>query len=206
MKHCSFKVLIIISMAIFFSIAIATADDRVTVTGSATAEKHADGTITTRKPTSSETKSIDSLRNNLKEIDRKYPSPQIPTNPNLLKVSSVDDSGTISLENGQRVLIEGVKCSTQGITYLRKLLTGESDRVVYIPSSSTNRNTIRAYIWHASLSLMNAPELKKYKMGTAYSPLNETVLTSGWCIPEKSANNAYNDRYEALSKIAPNRY
>ncbi len=201
-----FTILSLVTLGVFFCITTATAEDRVTVSGSATVEQHADGTIAARKPTSSETKSLDALRDYLKEIDRRYPGPQIPTNPNLLIVSSVDDTGTISLENGQRILIEGVKCSTQGIIYLRKHLTGESDRIVYDSSSSNNQDTLRAYIWHASLSLMSDPELKKYKMGPAYSSLNETVLTSGWCIPDKSASNAYNDRYDALSKIAPNRY
>jgi hypothetical protein len=52
---------------------------------------------------------------------------------------------------------------------------------------------------------MDDPELKKYKIGPAYSPLNEVALTSGWGSPERSSNNAYNDRYEALSKITPTR-
>ena len=149
-----FKILNLITLGIFFCITIATANDRVAVSGSATAEKQPDGTITTRKPTSSEINNLDALRNNLKEIDHEYPGPQIPTNPTLLRVSSVDDSGAISLEDGQRILIEGVKCSTQGITYLRKLLTGESDRVAFVSSSAKNKNSIRAYTWHASLSLI----------------------------------------------------
>jgi len=84
---------------------------------------------------------------------------------------------------------------------LRKVLIGEYDRVAYIPSSSM-QNTIRAYIWHVDLSFMADPELKKFGIGPAYSPLNEFALTSDWCVAERSSSNAYNDRYEALSKIA----
>ena len=168
----------------------------------ATAEKHADGTITTRKPTSSEANSLDALRNHLKEIDRKYPGPQIPKNAQLFRVTSVDNSGNITLENGQRIRLEGMKCSPETPDYLRRLLMGDMDRVVYIISSKSNEVPAAAYIWHASLSLMNDPEMKKYITSPSYSPLNEGALTSGWCTQEKSSSNAYNERYEALSKIA----
>ena len=204
MRTCKF--LNILMMAVFFSMSIAFAEEKVTVSGSATAEKHPDGTVTTRKPTSSEINSLDDFRNKLKEIDRKYPGPEIPKTATLLKVTSVDDSGVISFENGQRIRMEGVnKCSPEVKIYLQKVLIGESDRAVYILSSSYNQIPAPAYVWHASLSMVNDPELKKYDLGPSYTALNETVLINGWCSPERSSSNAYNDRYAALSKIRTNR-
>jgi len=205
MKYYLLKILSLIITVTSFCIAIATADDRVTVSGSATAEKHADGTITSRNPTSSEANSLDALRSHLKEIDRKYPGPQIPKNAQLFRVTSVDKSGNITLENGQQIRLEGMKCSPETPDYLRRLLTGDMDRITYVLSSTSKDNPAGAYIWHASLSMMNDPEMKKYITSPSYSPLNEGALTSGWCTPERSSSNAYNDRYEELSKIAPNR-
>lgn len=194
-----------ITVVIFFTISLAVADERVTVSGSAVAERHADGTITSRKPTSSEIIALEVSRNNLKEIDCKYPGPEIPKNAKLFQVISIDNKGTITLENGQRIRLEGMKCSPETPDYLRRLLMGDMDRVVYILSSSQKDDPAAAYIWYASLSLMNDPEMKEFITGPSYSVLNEAALTSGWCTPERSSSNAYNDRYEALSKIAPNR-
>jgi hypothetical protein len=197
-----YMIIIMLFASIFIGSGVVVADNRATVSGSATAEIGSDGAVTTRDTTKEEITSLDKLRRNLNEIDQKYPGPQIPVNTKLLRVTAVDNSGNISLENGQQILLEGVRCPPQGITYLRRELIGESNRIVYTPSSSASQKPVRAYIWHANLSLMDDPELKKFKFGPAYSPLNEVVLTSDWCAPEKTSSNAYNDRYEALSKIA----
>lgn len=158
------------------------------VTGSSVAEMGAGGAIASRKPDKSEINSVEFLRNSLNVIDRKYPGPQMPANAKKLKVLSVDSSGNILLENRRKILIEGVKCTPQGITYLQKFLTGDTDRIVYIPSSSNNQSPVRAYIWHF--------------FSDGYNQLNEGALTSGWCVPDKSATHTYRDRYEALSRIA----
>jgi hypothetical protein len=199
------KVIISVSVVILCSASIVSATDKAQVSGSATAERNSDGTITSRPATAAEIADLQRFGKRLKEIDRKYPGPQIPKNAKLLRVTSVDNNGNITLENGQRIRLEGMKCSPETPDYLRKLLMGDMDRVVYILSSASNANPAGAYIWHASLSLMNDPELKGSITGPSYSPLNEGALTSGWCTPERSSSNAYNDRYGALSKIAPNR-
>ncbi len=160
-------------------------------------------TVASRQLTSSEISDLNNFDKNLKEIDRKYPGPQMPKDAPLYKVLSVDNSGAIVLEDGQKLQMEGLVCSSQGVLYLQRFLTGESDRIAYVPSHSDDQNPTRAYIWHVTLTLMNDPELKKYGAGPVCSPLNETALTSGWCFPKRSSSNAYNDRYEALSKIAP---
>jgi hypothetical protein len=205
MKRRVCKIFILIFVAILFGTAIIAAADKKEVSASATAERSSDGTIVTREATTSEINDLDNLHKKLKELDRKYPGPQIPKDSKYFKVTSVDNNGTISLEAGQKIQVEGIRCSSQGTYYIQKVLTGESDRVAFLASSSKKQNPVKAYVWHVDLSFMNDPKLKKYKMGPAYSPLNEVALTSGWCTPERSASNAYNDRYEALSKIAPNR-
>ena len=192
-------------VAILFSASIVSADDKAKVSGSAAAERSSDGTISSRPATPAEIEDLHQFGNRLKKIDNKYPGPQIPKNAKLFRVTSVDNNGIIILENGQRIRLEGMKCSPETPDYLRKLLMGDKDRVAYILSSTSNDNPAGAYIWHASLSLMDDPEMKNFITGPSYSPLNEGALTSGWCTSERTSSNAYNDRYEALSKIAPKR-
>jgi hypothetical protein len=193
-------------VAILFSASIVTADDKAKVSGSAAAERTSDGAISSRRPASpAEVEDLHQFGKLLKEIDSEYPGPQIPKNVKLFRVTSVDNNGIITLENGQRIRLEGIKCSPETPDYLRRLLMGDMDSIVYILSSTNSDNPAGAYIWHADLSLMNDPEMKKFITGPSSSPLNEGALTSGWCIPERSSNNACNDRYEALSKLAPKR-
>jgi len=192
-------------VATLFSASIVSADDKAKVSDSAAAERSSDGTISSRPATPAEVEDLHQFDKRLKEIDVKYPGPQIPTNAKLFRVISVDSNGIMTLTNGQRIRLEGMKCSPETPDYLRRLLMGDMDSIVYIPSPTNNDNPAGAYIWHADLSLVNDPEMKKFITGPSYSPLNECALTSGWCIPERSSSNAYNDRYEALSKLAPKR-
>lgn len=187
-KKYTYIVTIILFSSGFVCSEVLSADNRATVSDSATAERMPDGSVTTRQATTTEINSLEYLHNSLNEINNKYPGPQLPTNAQKLKVSSVDSSGNLWLENGQQISMEGVKCTPQGITYLQKSLVGNTDRITYMPSSSNNQNPIRAYIWHF--------------FGDGYHQLNEGALTSGWCVPDKSAKHTYQDRYEALSKIA----
>lgn len=205
MKRRVFKIVTLFFTLILFGTGIAAAADKKGVSASATAERSSDGTIVSRPATTAEIEDLEQSWKRLKEIDRKYPGPQIPKNAKLFRVTAIDNNGSITLENGQRIRLEGMKCSPETPDYLRRLLMGDMDRVVYLLSSTSNDSPAGAYIWHASLSLMNDPEMQKSITGPSYSPLNEGALTSGWCTPEKSSSNAYNDRYEALSKIAPNR-
>lgn len=205
MKRRVYKIFILVFVFISFGTGIVAAADKKEVSASATAERSSDGTITSRPATTVEIEDLEQSWKRLKEIDRKYPGPQVPKNAKLLRVKSVDNNGNITLEDGLRIRLEGMKCSSETPEYLRRLLMGDMDRVAYILSSTRNDNPVSAYIWHASLSMTNDPEMKKFITGPSYSPLNEGALTSGWCTPERSPSNAYNDRYEALSKIAPKR-
>ncbi len=204
-KMVMMRPIFVLIVCISVGMVMACSNKRTEVCGMAVAERSCDGTITIGKPTSAEINDLSDFDRNLKEINRKYPGPQMPVNATLYKVTSVIDEGTIVLEDGQKIRMEGLDCSSEGTIYLQRFLTGESDRVSYIAAYSDGQSPIRAYIWHATLTLMNDPELKKYGTGPAYSSLNEAALMSGWCSSKRSSSNAYNDRYEALSKIASKR-
>lgn len=194
--------LFILLFVVSLVVRIAFAGDVSQKSATAVAEKKCDGAIASQQATTTEIKRMEEFRIRLQEVDRKYPGPEMPKNAKLFRVISIDNNGIISLENGRRIRLEGMKCSSKTPDYLRGLLMGDMDRVIYKPSSAKSDDPSAAYIWHADLSLMNDPEMKKFIRSPSYSLLNETALMSGWCTPERSSSNAYNDRYEALSKIA----
>ncbi|GEM_PF-5374461 len=169
----------------------------------ATAVLKSDGSIETRGTTRKEKKELDEFHIKMQEIDRTIPGPAIPLNAKLYKVISIDRDSTITIEGGQVIQLEGINCSPETKNYLNKLLLGDSERIAFIPVFvQKENNLISAYVWHASLSLMNDPELKGIVNGPTYSPLNEVALTSGWCIPIETPHNKYFNRYVALSELA----
>jgi hypothetical protein len=169
----------------------------------ATAVLKSDGSIETRETTHKEKEELDELQMKKGEIDRTIPGPAVPFDAKLHKVISIDDNSNITIESGQVIKLEGINCSPKTSNYLRKLILGDMERIAFIPVFiQKENNLISAYVWHASLSLMNDPELKGIVNGPAYSPLNEVALTSGWCIPIETPHNKYFKRYVALSKLA----
>ena len=137
---------LLLIVSILFNIIMGCSNNRTEVCGTAVAERSCDGTVTIRKPTSSEIRALDDFDTNLKKLSRKYPGPQIPKDATLYKVTSVDGSGTIFLADGKKLQMEGLECLSQGAIYLQRFLTGESDRIAYIVSYSDGKNPIRAYI------------------------------------------------------------
>ena len=162
-----------------------------------------DGSDETRETTRKEMKEIDQLQKMKEEIDRTNPGPEIPFDAKLHKVISIDSDSNITIEGGQVIQLEGIKCFPGTSNYFRKLILGDSERIAFIPVlNQKGNNLISAYVWHASLSLMNDPELKDIVNSPTYSPLNEVALTSRWCIPRETPHNKYFKRYVALSKLA----
>ena len=161
MKRRVCEIFILVFVFILFGTGLVAAADKKEVSASATAERSSDGTISSRPATTAEIEDLEQSWKRLKEIDRKYPGPQIPKNAKLFRVTTVDNNGSITLEDGQRIRLEGMKCSPETPDYLRRLLMGDMDRVVYVLSSTSKDNPAGAYVWHASLSMMNDPEMKK---------------------------------------------
>jgi len=165
MKRRVCEIFILVFVFILFGTGLVAAADKKEISASATAERSSDGTISSRPATTAEIEDLEQSWKRFKEVDRKYPGPQIPKNAKLFRVTTVDNNGSITLENGQRIRLEGMKCSPETPDYLRRLLMGDMDRVVYILSSTNNNSPAGAYIWHASLSMMNDPEMKKFITG-----------------------------------------
>jgi len=179
-----------------------------TISASATAIRKSDGTVEVRDATESEIGQLDQDIKRHNEIDKNFPLPwkfEDIAKLKLYKIKSVSNQGVITLEDGSTLSIEGVKCNAEGLSYIPKLLSSDTDRIAYIPSTEFEIKPKPAYIWHASLFLMEDPELKELETGPSYSSLNETVITSGWCYAEQTESNKFYERYLALEEIAKNR-
>jgi hypothetical protein len=195
-------ILLICSFIIAFS--CSEGKDRskeIKISASATAILKSDGTVETREATRKEIKRLDQALEKHNEIDRKYPGPlrhQEIIKLKLYKVKSVSRQIVISVENGPNLILEGVKCNPDYSGYISKLISSETDRIAFIPSTNSEVTPIPAYIWLADMSLMQDREI----LGPSYSSLNETVITSGWCVPDNSTNNKYIERYQALEELS----
>lgn len=202
-RRDSVHVFLILILALFIMIPTGfTHADNNRVSGSATSVLKCDGSAETREPTREEIESLDESIRKREEINRMYPGPDIPFDAPLLKVASIDNDGNITVEGGEVIKLEGIRCNPETVAYLRRMLLGDSDRIVYIPSSTKKEKPVPAYVWHASLSFMEDPELRDIIRGPSYAPINENALTSGWCVPIETAHHKYYERYVALSKMA----
>ena len=179
-----------------------------TISASATAVRKSDGTLEVRDSTKSETSKLDQNINRHSEINKNFPLPwnfEDTAKLKLHKIKSVSEQGVITLEDDTTLILEGVKCDSEAPNYIPKLLSSDTDRIAFIPSTDSEIKPTPAYIWHASLFLMQDPDTKDFVTSPSYSSLNETVITSGWCVAEQTENNKLFERYRALEEIARNR-
>jgi hypothetical protein len=182
--------------------------EKTKYSASATAIMKSDGAIETRDASKKEIARLEQSLERHNEIDKEYPGPMQYDEIrklHLYEVQAVNMQGVISLKDGPDIILEGVKCEFKIQNYLAKLLSSEDDRIAFIPSNGKDMTPIPSYIWHADISLMKDPELKDFIKGPSYSALNETVLTSGWCVPEKTKTRKYYERYKALEEFS-NKY
>jgi hypothetical protein len=204
----NYKIIISVCLLFFvFGCSEGNKDDR-DFSASATAIRKSDGTVEVRETSKSESKKLDQNMDRYKEIEKKYPTPwsfEEISKLKLHKVKSVNNQGVITLEDGTTLIIEGVRCKPENLGYIAKLLSSDTERIAFIPSTNAEIRPTPAYIWSVSLVLMEDPELKDFVTTPSYSSLNESVITSGWCEAEQTENNKYYERYLALEEIAKSR-
>jgi hypothetical protein len=179
--------------------------EKAEISGTATAIRKSDGTIETRDASKKEKERLKQSLERHSEIDENYPGPLQYAEIRklqLYEVKSVNSQGVIALKDGPDIILEGVKCDFKTKNYLAKLLSTEDDRIAFIPSSNRDMTPIPSYVWHADLSIMKDPELKDFIKGPSYSALNETALTSGRCLAEKTKTHKYYERYKALEEFS----
>ena len=203
------KILILVCLCLAIAACNDNHDDtKIKSEASATAILKDDGSIETRDANKKEIEALDKSIEAHHKIDKKFPGPmklEDVAKLKLYEIESVNRQGVISLKEGPEIILEGVKCQFDAENYLAKFLSTEDDRIAFIPSSTIEQTPIPAYVWHANLNLMKDPELKDFITGPSYSALNETAITSGWCVVDNTKKHKYYDRYKALEEFS-NKY
>lgn len=162
------------------------------VAGSATAQMQSDGTLRTKAASKDEVNSVSRTAEALKSVDERYPRSEPPYEVAVRKVAQVSEPGIIQLGDGVLVRMDGIRCDSEGVEYLSRILRDEAVSVAIIPSVSADATPIPADVWiRDESSAASSP---------SYSNVIETAITSRWCSVEPTQTCRHNDRYAALAR------
>lgn len=150
----------------------------------------ASGEISTHKSTPSELAELKETTDVADQVNRLFPPPGAPRGVKGSSLVNVSEDGVLQLANGDRVYMDGLSCSTEGLDNIRKLLA-DKDTVVVVARRSPGTPS-PAELWSAT----QWEGLKE----PAYSPFPEAAISSGWCDPVTSSTNPYSRRYQALAE------
>jgi hypothetical protein len=198
MKYYLLVPIIIITLAVLSC----ESNDPKTISASATAYRNESGELVVRDATKAEIESIDRFYDKIQKIEKKYPAPQIPKNQETFAVSSINEDGVFLLENNLQLKMSGIKCSPEGLYFIRKFLDEDTERIAYAIEKESSNGIIEGYIWVVDSSMMNNADMKEYKIGPSFSGLNDTVILNNWCEIEYESASKYRSRYVALEKIS----
>ena len=151
------------------------------------------------RPTSKDIDEVKKVRLLLEQVDRKYPPPETPSiPPTLYGVVSVSADGTISLDNGSTIRLDGLKCSEEGNRLISRMLLGDPDsRIAFIHSPSSASTPKPVDIW-----LVDFSSDIDGKRVSGYSRVADAALINGWCKPVPASTGEIDPRYEAISDVA----
>ncbi|HET6912519.1 MAG TPA: hypothetical protein VFH71_04125 [Rhodanobacteraceae bacterium] len=161
---------------------------------SATAEQLSNGSVKIRSSTSGEKADVEEAIKKRDAIDSRLPGSSIPLNAPSSRVTEVTAPGILQLADGRKIRLDGIRCeNTAAIGYLRRILRDKSVSVIFLPSGQ-KISPIPAEVWMVDTGVQSATS------SPAYSNLNETAITSGWCQVEATPTSKHNARYAALAK------
>ena len=159
------------------------------ISGSATAERHSDGSVEVRETTSKEMARVDSSMSKLAAVDKRFPRPEIPICVPAVKALRVRPSGFVELSDGRVIRLDGVSCSAHGIEVLSRVLIGETTSLLVVPTAEASDQVVPADVW-------TVEDLEDGNV--SHSSPAETALTSGWCDVESTSTSKHTERYAAL--------
>ena len=159
------------------------------IEASATATTSPSGEIVVRKPTSDEMAGVKRISDLNEQVNRLFPAPKPPVGVSGSNLVRLSDDGVFTLANGDRVSMDGVSCSPEGLDVLRRLLI--EDGTVVVVSRRSSGSPAPAELWSARNMGLSEP---------SYSAIAETAITNGWCAPKSSPTNPLNQRYQALAQ------
>jgi endonuclease YncB( thermonuclease family) len=196
-----------------------------TISATAEAFLHPDGTISTRTDVALNHET-QKLFKELRIIEQRYPSIQPTSDAKLYDVTKVISGDIILLDDGTILRLAGIKCPHEddaehnsyftdyyhirltkvqeyvslSKTYLERLVKNE--KVSFIEYSKVGDGSIMGYLWLVDFSLMNDPETKDIITGPSYTCINDTILTSGWGVADSKLQHSYSEKYTKLQKTA----
>ena len=159
------------------------------LSASATAEASSDGSVRVRESTSAEKARLEQDIKKRDAIDKRFPPSPAPFGASSERVTEISVPGTIKLESGKSVRLDGVSCEEKAVGYLRRMLQDQDTSVVVIPSEEVATQPISAEVWQVTQLIT----------GPAYSNVTEGAITSGWCTVEATPTSKLRERYEALA-------
>ncbi len=135
----------------------------------------------------------------LEAIDKAHPGLSPPRGAKPLQVIEVTEDGVFKLVGGERVAMDGIDCTPQFFSQLRKVLVRDDAGIVFTPSSSarpeSSNKPLRGWVWAAYVD----PESKD---GVVYSSVFESGISNKDCTSKHSETSRFNERFRALSEEA----
>lgn len=177
-------------------------NDQKTISASTTASRNASGEVVFREATKYERDSIKRFHEEIQNINEIYPAPPTPLNKETFAVKSISENGVFILENNVQVKMSGIKCSPEGVKFLRKFFVDDTDRLAYQKEKQMKNGIVESYIWIVDSSMMNDPEMNGIITGPSFSGMNDTAILNNWCEIDSMSGSKYLSRYKALEKIS----
>lgn len=179
--------------------------EEVVLSATACAKSLGDGSVVECEPSKAAVKSLDKLMAETQRIDTTHPGPKTPSLETLFTVTEVTRESGLILDGGTQLIIAGVECNTHPelAKYLKALfIVGSTSKVVYELTGSVKGSSKLAYVWVVDPEFGADIDEGGISFGPMVSNINETALTSGWCIPQRQEGHKYHERYLQLSKVA----
>ena len=168
------------------------------ISASSSASIDSSGAVVTRSPTPEEQASLNAASSAIVSVDRQYPRPAGPSREiKLYRVIAVAKDLTLTLDDAHRIRIDGIECSSEGVSYIDRMLMDSDSRVAFLPFTSQPAEPVPSEVW-----LVDVAESQGHTPLANYSLIAETALTSGWCTPLNTQTSPHYERYRALAELA----
>jgi hypothetical protein len=155
----------------------------------ATGEVDKNGNVRHRESTSDEMAQLDAQELKNAEIDRRYPSPEIPKGVTPLKAIRISPPGIVELADTRTIRLDGVTCSDIGVAFLSRLLIDPETFLIVVPTAPVSDQATPADVW----------TVEGLGSGTVgYSSPVETALKNGWCDVQPNSSSKRKVRYAAI--------
>ena len=180
---------------------IGTENNTRQMSATATATMSKDGEITTRDATTKEERNIEEFHKKVWKVESDYPGIKPPSINNLQNVKTIQNDGSIELEDGTLIQLAGCDCDKQATYYLNRVFVELGYQLLFVESGYRHNGRVFGYIWEVNLGSGQGETNDGIPVGTSMSRINEAMILNNWCKPIEQPFHKYFDRYLAYSKI-----